>query len=238
MDSDKYVMIGHSHILGDLVEIIHFNGGVLTKIVQNIPESRPNYLPSLRQRLERFQDAHYNPHAVNQFYPVSVQSLADFRPQEDEEYIIGFTGFKMLKLVQYLTKVFNLNFTPLIHPRASIAADVHILSGAIIQAGAIISSGVQIKEHTFINKGVKIGFGTKIERFASLAPGTIVGHGTWIKTGVILGIGSVILDGIVVNDYSIVAAGAVVIQDVPMNTLVAGIPAIIKKTNFYPTIEQ
>ncbi|MGV2390623.1 MAG UNVERIFIED_CONTAM: hypothetical protein LVR29_27530 [Microcystis novacekii LVE1205-3] len=121
MDSDKYVSDSHSHILGDLVEIIHFNGGVLPKIVQNIPESRPNYRPSLRQHLERFQDAHYNPHAVNQFYPVSVQLLADFRPQEDEKYIIGFTGFKMLKLVQYLTKVFNFNFTPLIHPRASIA---------------------------------------------------------------------------------------------------------------------
>ncbi|MGV2390622.1 MAG UNVERIFIED_CONTAM: hypothetical protein LVR29_27525 [Microcystis novacekii LVE1205-3] len=78
----------------------------------------------------------------------------------------------------------------------------------------------------------------KLSVLLASAPGTIVGHGTWIKTGVILGIGSVILDGIVVNDYSMVAAGAVVIQDVPMNKLVAGIPAIIKKTNFYPTIEQ
>lgn len=233
MDRKKYVMIGHSHILGDLIEIIHANQGILTKIVQNIAEPFQSHRPSLKQRLERLQSIHYNPYSVNQFYSVSVQKLEDFIPQEDERYIIGFTGFKMLKLVQYLTQAFNLQFIPLIHPSAIVASNVQISSGSIIQARAIIASGVQLQEHTFINKGVNIGFNTKIGRFASLAPGTIVGQNTWIKTGVTLGIGSIVLDDIVVNDYSMVAAGATVIKDVPANTLVAGIPAIIKKTNLY-----
>ena len=69
-----------------------------------------------------------------------------------------------------------------------------------------------------------------------MAPGTIVGQNTLIGKGVILGIGSVILNGLRVHDHSMVAAGATVIKDVPSNTLVAGIPAVIKKTNLYQII--
>lgn len=237
MNQEKYVMIGHSHVLGDLIEIINANGGILTKIVQNMAETFALNRPSIQHRLERLQDAQYNPHSVNQLYPVSIQTLEKFQPQDNEKYLIGFTGFKMSNLVEYLMRTFHLQFPPLIHPSAIIAPNVHIAYGSIIQAGAIIASDVQIKEHTFINKGVNIGTSTKIERFASLAPGTIVGQNTWIKIGATLGIGSIILDDIIVNDYSMVAAGAMVTQNVPSNTLVAGVPAIVKKNNFYPIIQ-
>ena len=238
MNREKYVMIGHAHILGDLIEIIHANEGILTKIVQNMEEPVQKNRPTLKQRLAKLQDAKFNPNDVNQFYPILIQSLEAFRPQKDEKYIIGFTGFKMSKQVQYLTEKFNLQFTPLIHPSAIISSNVKIGSGSIIQAGTIIASGVQIENHTFINKGVTIGYQTIIERFSSLAPGTIIGQNTLIKTGATLGIGCVILNGIVVNQYSMVAAGAIVTKDVPFNTLVAGIPAIIKKTNFHKRIEE
>ena len=236
MDREKYVMLGHSHILGDLIEIIHLNNGILTKIVQNIAEPWHNSRPSLKQRLERLQDLNFNKNNVNQLAPICIQNLDNFTPQKNEKYIIGFTGFKMLKLVQYLTQNLGIKFTSLIHPSAIIAPNAYISPGSIIQAGVIIASGVQLKEHTFINKGVNIGCNTIIERFASLAPGTIVGQHTLIGTGVILGIGSVILNSLVVHDYSMVAGGATVVEDVPSNTLVAGIPAVIKKTNLYRVI--
>lgn len=233
MDKEEYVMLGHSHIIGDLIEIIHANNGILTKIVQNIAEPEYSGRPSLKQRLERLQNTNFNRNGVNQFTPICIQSLDDFTPQKDEKYIIGFTGFKMLKLVQYLNQNFGIKFIPLIHPSAIIAPNAHISAGSIIQAGVIIASGVQLKEHTFINKGVKIDSNTTIGSFASLAPGSVVGQNTLIETGVVLGIGSVILNELVVHEYSMVAAGATVVDDVPSNTLVAGIPAIIKKTNLY-----
>ncbi len=233
MDREKYVMLGHSHIIGDLIEIIHANNGILTKIVQNIPEPLHQNRPSLKQRLERLQNSNFNKNYVNQLYPISVENLDNFRPQKDEKYIIGFTGFKMLKLVQYLTQNFGIEFTPLIHPSAIIAPNTYISPGSIIQGGVIIASWVKLEPHTFINKGVKIGYRTKIEKFASLAPGTTIGNNVSIKTGAILGIGSVILNELVINHYSMVAGGAIVVKDVPPNTLVAGIPAVIKKTNLY-----
>lgn len=238
MSKEKYVMMGHSHVIGDLIEIIHLNNGILTTIVQNVPESLQTNRPSLKQRLDRLQDKNFNSNNVNDFYPISIQHINDFKPQKGEKYVIGFTGFKMLKLIRYLTQRFGIQFAPLIHPSAIIAPNVDISPSSIVQAGVIIASDVQLKDHTFINKGVNIGCKTRIERFASLAPGTIVGQNVLIKTGVTLGIGSVILDGIVINDYAMVAAGATVIKDVPTNTLVAGIPAVIKKTNLHKTIEK
>ncbi len=56
-------------------------------------------------------------------------------------------------------------------------------------------------------------------------------HGCRIKSRCLIGIGAVVLDGAVVGEQSIVAAGSVVKEDmiVPPCTLVAGIPAVVKR---------
>ncbi len=51
-----------------------------------------------------------------------------------------------------------------------------------------------------------------------------IGRGVWI------GCRAIILKGVTIGDNSVVAAGAVVTKDIPPNTLVAGNPAIIKKS--------
>jgi acetyltransferase-like isoleucine patch superfamily enzyme len=52
----------------------------------------------------------------------------------------------------------------------------------------------------------------------------IIGNNCWI------GARSLILPGVTIGDCCVVAAGSVVIKDVPSNSLVAGVPAEIKKT--------
>lgn len=58
-------------------------------------------------------------------------------------------------------------------------------------------------------------------------PGTAlpirIGNGCWI------GASSRILGGVTIGDGAVVAAGSVVIRDVSANTLVAGVPAVIKR---------
>ena len=108
MTKKKYVMLGHSHIFGDLIEIIHANNGILVKIVQNVPEILQQGRPSLRQRIKRLQNISFNKNNVNQMYPIIVQNLEDFQPQKDEKYIIGFTGFKMIGLIKHLTQKFRI----------------------------------------------------------------------------------------------------------------------------------
>lgn len=57
---------------------------------------------------------------------------------------------------------------------------------------------------------------------AGTASSIVIGDGCWI------GAKSIILAGVVVGDGSIVAAGSVVTNSVPANSMVAGVPAVIK----------
>ena len=51
-----------------------------------------------------------------------------------------------------------------------------------------------------------------------------IGNDVWIGTG------AIILPGVTVGDGAVIAAGAVVKDDVPPYTMVAGVPAVVKKT--------
>lgn len=55
--------------------------------------------------------------------------------------------------------------------------------------------------------------------------GIIIGNNVWI------GVNVTILKGVTIGDGAVIAAGSVVTKDVPQKTLVAGIPARIKKEN-------
>jgi sugar O-acyltransferase (sialic acid O-acetyltransferase NeuD family) len=225
----EYVMFGHNHLLGDWIEIIHANEGVLTKIVQNVPEIAHSNRPSLQERLSRLQDDIYNNQGVNQFHPVEVQALRDFVPQPNENYVIGFTGFKQKAVIHYLRTTFDLHFTTLIHPTAIVSPTAHIAAGVIINAGSIIASGVSISEHVAINKGVIIGHDTELFRYVVVQPGVKLGGHIYVGQGSVIGIGAIAIEDINVGEYAMAAAGAVVIQDIPAHTLVAGVPATIKK---------
>jgi len=56
-------------------------------------------------------------------------------------------------------------------------------------------------------------------------------HGCTVKKGALIGMGSRVLDGAVVGEQALVAAGAVVSEGfvVPPRTLVAGVPAKVKR---------
>lgn len=109
----------------------------------------------------------------------------------------------------------------------------------IIGEGTWLSPGVVF--HTHQDAAIKIGsccdlghgiefivgshkLGTRERRAGEgTAQPIVVGDGCWI------GAKSIILGGITIGDGAIVAAGAVVTRDVPANTLVAGVPAVVKR---------
>ena len=52
-----------------------------------------------------------------------------------------------------------------------------------------------------------------------------IGNGVWI------GMNATVLKGVTIGDYAIVAAGAVVTRDVPARSVVAGVPAVVVKSD-------
>lgn len=88
--------------------------------------------------------------------------------------------------------------------------------------------GITIGEGSFIGHKVvlaTLNHGLAPEDRASLYPSPIViGKNVWV------GASATLLPGVTVGDNAIIAAGAVVRQDVPANTIVAGVPAKIIRT--------
>lgn len=90
--------------------------------------------------------------------------------------------------------------------------------------------GVSIGDGALIGMNVTIatlnhGFSLETRNTTYPSP-VIIGENVWI------GSSATILPGVTIGDNSIVAAGAVVTNDVPENTIVAGVPAkVIKKIN-------
>jgi carbonic anhydrase/acetyltransferase-like protein (isoleucine patch superfamily) len=134
--------------------------------------------------------------------------------------------------------------------KPELAPDVFVAQGAVIIGDVTIGAGSSIWYNTVVRGdvgSVTIGKNTNIQDLCLLHMNTgmsdvIVGdgvtvghrvvlHGCTIEDRCLIGMGSVILDNAVVGAGSVVASGAVVTERtvVPPNSLVAGMPAKVKK---------
>jgi carbonic anhydrase/acetyltransferase-like protein (isoleucine patch superfamily) len=80
---------------------------------------------------------------------------------------------------------------------------------------------------------------TIVAEEVTIGHGAIV-HGCTVKRGALIGMGARVLDGAVVGECALVAAGSVVSEGmrVPSRALVAGVPAIVKRTLTDAEIER
>jgi len=125
-----------------------------------------------------------------------------------------------------------------IEPGAIIRDQVEIGNNAVIMMGASINIGAVIGEGTMIDMNAVVGGRGTIGRNCHIGAGAVVAgvveppsaKPVVIEDNVLVGANAVILEGVRVGRGSVVAAGAIVIEDVPENTVVAGVPARVIKT--------
>ena len=92
-----------------------------------------------------------------------------------------------------------------------------------LAAPIVIGNSVSIGPQTMLITGGH-EMGGSLHRAGQLTPKPIqIGDGVW------LGARCTILPGITIGEGAVVAAGSVVTKDVPPNTMVAGVPATIKR---------
>lgn len=95
---------------------------------------------------------------------------------------------------------------------------------AIIKIGANVMTGPSVKIFAF-NHGMEKEQGTMIDQPVTEAD-VIIGDDVWIGANVL------VMPGCTIGSGCVIAAGSVVAQDIPANSICAGIPAqIIKERN-------
>ncbi|UOF89244.1 2,3,4,5-tetrahydropyridine-2,6-dicarboxylate N-acetyltransferase [Fodinisporobacter ferrooxydans] len=125
-----------------------------------------------------------------------------------------------------------------IEPGAIIRDQVTIGKNAVIMMGAMINIGAVIGEGTMIDMNAVVGGRGTIGKNCHIGAGAVVAgvieppsaKPVVVEDDVVVGANAVLLEGVRIGKGSVVAAGAIVIDDVPENVVVAGVPARIIKT--------
>ena len=117
---------------------------------------------------------------------------------------------------------------PITRPFALWVTDrILLASGAELQPACTIGPGVVIKHTTGLVVGGNVVAGARLTLHQNVTLGDRRPYGGQPRLGddVTIGAGACVLGPIAVGDRAVVAANAVVLDDVPADCLVAGIPA-------------
>lgn len=125
-------------------------------------------------------------------------------------------------------------FARLVHPSSVVSRRTELGEGAIVDAGCVVAGFTRIGPHVRIGRRASIGHHGEIGPFTTIHPGAILSGNCRIGASVTLGTGAVVIDGITIGEGAVVAAGAVVNRDVAPRALVAGNPAVEKRTDYGP----
>lgn len=142
----------------------------------------------------------------------------------------SWPGLRKIRQQEAEKKGFS-NFFSLIDPTAIIPQAFTYGSGCFINAGAIIGGQAVFGDSVYVNRGVTIGHHVQLADYVTVGPGANIASSVQVGAGAMIGTGATIIPKVKIGSNSIVAGGTNVHRDVPPNVLVAGNPAVIKKTD-------
>lgn len=119
----------------------------------------------------------------------------------------------------------DLEWPVLIHPDATVGADVRVTAGTVIAAGARLSVNIQVGSHVHVDQNATVGHDSSIGAYSRLNPQACISGEVSLGEQVLAGANATVLPGLTVGDGAVIGAGAVVVRDVAAASVVKGVPA-------------
>ncbi|WLD93014.1 acetyltransferase [Alkalihalobacillus sp. AL-G] len=118
---------------------------------------------------------------------------------------------------------------PIIHPNVYISKRNVIGKGSIICEGVILTVNIEIGDFVIVNRKVTIGHDCNIGDYSTVSPGVNISGNIKIGEKAYIGTGASVREKITIGKSALIGGGAFVKDDVPNNTLFAGVPAVFQR---------
>jgi sugar O-acyltransferase (sialic acid O-acetyltransferase NeuD family) len=154
-----------------------------------------------------------------------------FKTSGDSSYVLGLGNPIFRYQMDKLLRSVGGQLTSAISPLANIGHFGNTIgAGCCIMTGTVITSDVHIGRGSLINLNCTIGHDCEIGDFVEMSPDINISGNCKIGSFSNLGTNAVVLPHVTIGKNVIVGAGSVVTKDVQDNSLVVGVPGIVKKS--------
>jgi sugar O-acyltransferase (sialic acid O-acetyltransferase NeuD family) len=169
-----------------------------------------------------------------------LSAFVDCNPTKDDAEIFALDlGFVTLvngvgnnrRSVWEKFKAKGFSFETVMDARATIKS-LPRAEGVQIMAGVVIQPGVTFGVNTLVNTGASIDHDCVIGAHVHVCPGAVLCGDVTVGDESVIGPGATVCRGVRIGDRVTVGAGAVVLDDVPDDAMVVGVPAGIKRMKF------
>lgn len=112
-----------------------------------------------------------------------------------------------------------------IHSSAIVSPSAKIGVGTVVMPGAIINADAVIGKHCIVNTGASVDHECVIGDYCHIAPHATLCGQVHVGEGSMVGVGAAVIPCKEIGDWCAIGAGAVVVDNVPDNKTVMGVPA-------------
>lgn len=116
-----------------------------------------------------------------------------------------------------------------IHPKAVISTSAVCGEGVTIMAGVVINAQARLGANVIVNTGAIIEHDCEISDHVHVATGAKLAGTVFVGKGTHIGLGASVRQCVRIGANVLVGAGAVVVDDVPDNVIVVGVPARVRE---------
>lgn len=139
-----------------------------------------------------------------------------------------------IKVVNLINEINpNIEFPTIVSPDSSVANYTKIGQGTVVFSNTFINVETKVGDFCVVNSGSIVEHNTIIGDYCTISPGANLGGDVDIKANTFIGSSATIIQKKKIGKNVVIGAGAVVTKDLPNNVLAVGIPAVIKKENYF-----
>jgi len=121
-----------------------------------------------------------------------------------------------------------------VHPTACRSAWARIGRGVQLLPVCVVNAGAEVGDNAIVNSGAIVEHDCVIGSHAHVATGARLASAVRVGDDSLIGVGASVRQGIKIGRRAVVGAGAVVVNDVPDDLVVVGVPAKVLRARGTP----